>query len=92
MLAMELSVQQVIRYQGQVGSLSPLSPAIVMRMLIVIPLTQWVYGIAMLSSLAISTVKWRGLTYRIQSPGNIRLVAYHPYQWLDQPIDPKVSL
>lgn len=92
MLAMELSVQQIIRHQGQVNALTPLTPTVIGKMFIAIPLTQWFYGISMISSLWESTVKWRGLTYRIMSPGNVRLVAYHPYQWLDQPIDPKISL
>ena len=61
-------------------------------MLIVIPLTQWVYGLTILSSLWVSTITWRGLTYRIKGRENIRLVEYRPYQWLDQPIDPKASL
>jgi len=92
MLAMELSIQQVMRYQGQVNALTQLTPMLVLRMLIAIPLTQWVYGVVMISSLWTPTVRWRGLTYRIQSPENIRLTAYQPYQWLDQPVDPKVSL
>ncbi|MBD2294668.1 glycosyltransferase family 2 protein [Anabaena sphaerica FACHB-251] len=90
MLVMELGIQEVIRSQGQVTP--QVSLTTIMKMLIAIPLTQWVYGLAMLSSLWMSTVTWRGLTYRIQSPWHIRLVEYHPYQWLDQPIDPKISL
>jgi cellulose synthase/poly-beta-1,6-N-acetylglucosamine synthase-like glycosyltransferase len=97
MLILEQGIQRVMHFQGQ--SLSKtgytnakLAPAAVLKMLIVIPLTQWVYGVAMLSSLWMSTVKWRGLSYRVQGPWNIRLVEYRPYQWLDQPVDPKASL
>lgn len=90
MLVMELGVQEIIRSQGQ--PIPEISLTNILKMLIAIPLTQWVYGLAMLSSLWISTVTWRGLTYKIKSPWHIRLVEYHPYQWLDQPIDPKISL
>jgi hypothetical protein len=90
MLILEQVVQQVVRSQDQ--AIAKLTPIAVLKMLLVIPLTQWVYGIAMLSSLWMSTVKWRGINYRIQGPWNIRLLEYRPYQWLDQPIDPKVSL
>ncbi|MFN6565873.1 glycosyltransferase [Nostoc minutum NIES-26] len=90
MLILEQGVKQVIRAQGQ--PVTKLSVATVAKMLIGIPLTQWVYGIAMLSSISISTVKWRGIVYRIQGPWNIRLVEYHPYDLLDQPIDSKISL
>ncbi|MEO3706387.1 glycosyltransferase [Trichormus azollae] len=90
MLVMELGVQEVIRSQGQVTP--QVSLTTIIKMLIAIPLTQWVYGLAMLSSLWMSTVTWRGLTYKVQGPWNIHLVEYHPYQWLDQPIDGKLSL
>jgi cellulose synthase/poly-beta-1,6-N-acetylglucosamine synthase-like glycosyltransferase len=90
MLILEKGVQRIMRFQDQ--AIAKISAAAIMKMLIVIPLTQWVYGVAMLSSLWMSTVKWRGLTYRVQGPGNVRLVEYRPYQWLDQPVDPKVSL
>ncbi|MFM6277949.1 MAG: glycosyltransferase family 2 protein, partial [Dolichospermum sp.] len=45
-----------------------------------------------ISSLWTSSISWRGITYRIQGSENIRLIEYRPYQWLDQPIDPKTSL
>ncbi|MEA5576656.1 glycosyltransferase family 2 protein [Anabaena sp. UHCC 0451] len=90
MLVMELGVQEIIRAQDQ--PVPQVSLTTIMKMLLAIPCTQWVYGLAMLSSIRMSTVTWRGLTYRIQSPWHIRLVEYHPYQWLDQPIDPKISL
>ncbi|WP_414563597.1 MULTISPECIES: glycosyltransferase [unclassified Anabaena] len=89
-LILELAVSPVIRFQGQ--PMTPLSVATVGKILIAIPLTQWVYGLAMLSSLWMSTVKWRGIVYRVQNPWNIRLVEYHPYDLLDQPIDSKISL
>jgi cellulose synthase/poly-beta-1,6-N-acetylglucosamine synthase-like glycosyltransferase len=90
MLTMELGVQEIFRSQAQ---LIPQIPLItIIKMWIAIPFTQWFYGLAVLSSLWMSKVTWRGLTYRINSPWNIRLIEYHPYQWLDQPIDPKISL
>jgi len=90
MLLMELGIHQVLRNQGE--KIPKLSPVIVLKMLIIIPLTQWIYGLTMLSSLWTSTITWRGITYRIQGRENIRLIEYRPYQWLDQPIDTKASL
>jgi cellulose synthase/poly-beta-1,6-N-acetylglucosamine synthase-like glycosyltransferase len=90
MLLMELGIHQVLHNQGE--KIPNLSPATILKMLITIPLTQWVYGLIMFSSLWISTVTWRGLIYRIQGRQNIHLLEYRPYQWLDQPIDPKSSL
>ncbi|MFW9263863.1 glycosyltransferase [Nostoc sp. CALU 546] len=90
MLVLELEIQRVIRSNDQ--ATAKLSVATIIKMLIAIPLTQWVYGLAMLSSLWTSTVTWRGVSYRVQGPWNVRLIEYRPYQWLDQPIDSKVSL
>lgn len=90
MLLMEISIHHILRNQGK--KIPKLSPLIILKMLIAIPLTQWIYGLIILSSLWTSSITWRGLTYRIQGPENIRLIEYRPYQWLDQPIDPKASL
>jgi cellulose synthase/poly-beta-1,6-N-acetylglucosamine synthase-like glycosyltransferase len=90
MLLMELGIYKVLHNQGE--RIPKLSSYTILRMLISIPLTQWVYGLIMLSSLWTSTINWRGLTYRIKGRENIRLIEYRPYQWLDQPIDPKASL
>ncbi|AKG23062.1 glycosyltransferase [Calothrix sp. 336/3] len=57
-----------------------ISPAIILKLLIGIPLTQWVYTTAILTSIRMSKVTWRGITYHIKSPWNIRLQAYHPYR------------
>ncbi|MBD6614623.1 glycosyltransferase family 2 protein [Komarekiella sp. 'clone 1'] len=90
MLIVEYGVQQVIRLNEQ--PMTELSATTIIKMLIGIPLTQWVYGLALVSSLWISTVTWRGVSYRVKGPWNIRLVEYRPYQWLDQPVDSKASL
>ncbi|MBE8971377.1 glycosyltransferase family 2 protein [Nostocales cyanobacterium LEGE 12452] len=99
MLVLELEIQRVVRSNDQAMPTgkpfhvyAKLSAATIIKMLIGIPLTQWVYGLAMLSSLWTSTVTWRGVSYRVKGPWNIRLVEYRPYQWLDQPINSKVSL
>ncbi|GBE92857.1 glycosyltransferase [Nostoc cycadae] len=90
MLTLEIGVKPVILAQGQ--SVTKLSVGTILKMLLAIPLTQWVYGLALLSSLLRSTIKWRGAIYRVQGPWNIRLVEYQAYDFLDQPIDSKISL
>ncbi|ARV57938.1 glycosyltransferase [Nostocales cyanobacterium HT-58-2] len=90
MLALEQGVQQVVRKHGE--PMTELSATTVMKMLIAIPLTQWVYGLAMISSLGMQRVNWRGVSYQIKGPWGIRLVEYRPYQLLDEPNDSKVSI
>ncbi|MEA5617318.1 glycosyltransferase family 2 protein [Cronbergia sp. UHCC 0137] len=86
---LEREIQKVIYHQQQ--PMNKLSFTQILKMLIGIPLTHWVYGLTMLSSLWMSKVKWRGITYQVKSPWNIRLLDYRPYQLLDQP-NGKISL
>ncbi|MBW4641480.1 MAG: glycosyltransferase family 2 protein [Goleter apudmare HA4340-LM2] len=90
MLIVEQGVQQVLPYHGQ--PVPKLSLTTIGKLFLGIPLTQWVYGLGLLSSLWMPTVKWRGVTYLINGPWNIRLVKYQPYQLLEQPGDRKLSL
>ncbi|MFH7029703.1 MAG: glycosyltransferase [Heteroscytonema crispum UTEX LB 1556] len=90
MLALEQGVKQVIRFYNE--PTTELSTGIIIKMSIAIPLTQWVYGWAMLSSLWIQTVKWRGVTYRVTGPWNINLVEYRPFELLEKTGDRKLSL
>jgi cellulose synthase/poly-beta-1,6-N-acetylglucosamine synthase-like glycosyltransferase len=90
MLTLELGVRPVIVAQGQ--QTTKLSFGAILKMAIAIPLTQWIYGLAIIFSLGISTIKWRGVIYRVKGPWNIRLVEYQAYDFLDQPVDSKISL
>ncbi len=89
-IALQKGVQQVTSKHGE--SKAKLSPSTIAKMLLAIPLTNWTHGLALISSLWMSTVNWRGAIYRINGPWNIRLIEYRPYQLFDQPIDTKVSL
>ncbi|MBE9007250.1 glycosyltransferase family 2 protein [Fortiea sp. LEGE XX443] len=89
-LFLELAVQPEIRAQGQ--HVTRLSAAMITKIAIALPFTQWVYGLAMLASFQMPTVHWRGVTYQVKGPWNIHLLEYRPYQMVDQPSDRKVSL
>jgi hypothetical protein len=90
MLGFEVGVQQAIRFQEK--TTTKLSAVTLMKMLIAIPLTQWVYGLAFLSSLRTPTVNWRGVSYEVKGPWNVRLVKYHPYELSNQSDESKLSL
>ena len=89
-LFLEQGIQLVISSDHQPSP--QLSVAVIFRMLIAIPCTQWVYGLVFFSSLWISKVKWRGITYKFKSPWKMRLVEYRPYQLSDQPVSPNISV
>ncbi|QLE59073.1 glycosyltransferase family 2 protein [Nostoc sp. TCL26-01] len=82
MLFLELGVQPIIRSHGQ--QVTKLSAPLIWRMIVSMPLTHWVYGWAMLAALRMQTVTWRGVTYEVNSTGNIQLMEYRPYQSVNQ--------
>jgi cellulose synthase/poly-beta-1,6-N-acetylglucosamine synthase-like glycosyltransferase len=90
MLIIELSIQPIIHAYGQ--QVTQLSAPIICKMAIALPFTQWIYGLAMLASLKMSTVNWRGVTYQVKGPWHIRLLEYRPYHSSDQPSDRQISL
>jgi cellulose synthase/poly-beta-1,6-N-acetylglucosamine synthase-like glycosyltransferase len=89
-LILEKEIQQVLHRHGEPPT--KLSTIAIIRLFLGIPFTQWVSGVAMLSSLWMPTVKWRGVTYEVKGSWNLRLLEYRPYQILDQPSDRKLSL
>ena len=89
-LMLEKSVRQVIKKRGEVTT--RFNKNTIWRILIGIPFTQWFYFIALVSCHWMPIVNWRGVNYRIKGPFKIRMLEYRPYKWIDQPIDPNISL
>ncbi|MEO0935127.1 MAG: glycosyltransferase family 2 protein [Cyanobacteria bacterium J06641_2] len=85
----EISVRKVISYRWLIPNISF---ATLGKILIGIPLTQWFYGFALLSSMWVSKISWRNIIYRIKNPFNIQLTKYQPYQSDEQAVDNQVSL
>ena len=69
-----------------------ISPSLLIKTFIGLPLTHWFYGFALMSSMWISKVSWRKIIYHIKSPFNIVLTEYHPYQSDNQEVDKQISL
>lgn len=90
MIFLEMSIQPVIRAQDK--PVIELSWPLIWKMIMGMPFTQWIYAIAMFRSFDMPTVHWRGVTYEVKGPWQIRLKQYHPYQTVDQPSDRQISL
>lgn len=89
-LTLEKSVRQVISRRGEV---SPrFNKSKIWKIFVGTPFTQWFYFIALVSCHWMPIVNWRGINYQIKGPFKIRMMEYRPYKWVDQPIDPKISL
>ena len=90
MALLEGSVRKVVGRRGEsVGRFSPLTWS---RAVLSIPLAQGIHLVAVLLSMFRREVSWRGVTYRIRGPWDIRLVAYQPYRMKHRDPDTNTSL
>lgn len=76
--AMEVAVRRIVGARGQPTGW--LRAGTVVKVLAAIPLTQAVYSAALISSVFLRTVEWRGILYRVGGPWQIRLTEYRPYE------------
>jgi hypothetical protein len=75
--AIETGVRHSTQARGE--SLAGMRARDVPRVLAAMLLTQIVYAAALLSSLFLRTVDWRGIRYRVDGPAGIRMIEYKPY-------------
>jgi hypothetical protein len=67
------------------------SPITYLKLIAAIPLTQLLCAIALWQAMVAQQVEWRGITYQIKGPWDIKLLEYFPYQYLKR-THPKTSL
>ena len=85
----ERAVRQKLMLRHE--SLPPLSIKTFGKLIIALPLTQLICAIALWQTLLTKQVEWRGITYRVRGPSDIKLLKYVPYQYLHR-TNPKTSL
>ena len=72
-------------------SLPNLSAITFLKFIVAVPLTQLVCAIALWQAMLTRQVEWRGITYQVKGPWDIKLLEYFPYQYLKR-TNPKTSL
>lgn len=77
-IALEKVIQRVIIQSRE--TVSQISIVTAMRIFIGVPITQWFYSLALISSYWMPRVLWRGVEYEVRGPWDVRLVEYKPYQ------------
>jgi len=77
LIPMELAMRQIAELRGENSNW--LSPGGQLKCLAIIPLTQIVYAAALMSSLLIRRVVWRGIDYHVEGPWNITRERYQSY-------------
>ena len=83
------AVQKKLMLRGE--SLPSGSIGNFLKLIIAIPLTQLVCAIALWQAMLTQQVEWRGITYQVKGPWDIKLLQYFPYQYLNR-TNPKTSL
>ncbi len=70
-----------------------INPAILLKLLIAVPATQFVHGAAVLKVLFLKRIDWRGVSYQIRAPFDVRLLEdRQPFHQADAPTDSLNSL
>jgi cellulose synthase/poly-beta-1,6-N-acetylglucosamine synthase-like glycosyltransferase len=75
---MEALVRRIVRGRGEPAGWLTLGGAF--KLLAAIGLTQAVYPAALVSAMRVRRVEWRGVSYEIGGPFDIRLVEYRPHR------------
>jgi hypothetical protein len=73
---LEYRVARIARERGERAAW--ISPAVLAKLILVIPLTQCVHMAAVLTVLLRNQIDWRGVTYEIRGSYDVRLVADRP--------------
>ena len=77
LIPIELSVRRIARARGDSTGWLGVGSAI--KLLLAVPVTQFVYGWALAGTMHMKIVDWRGVSYRIDGPWDIRLIEYRPF-------------
>ena len=85
----ERAIRQKLALRNE--TLPPYSAVTLLKLLLAIPLTQLVCAIAFWQAMLTKQVEWRGITYQIKGPWDIKLLEYFPYHYLNRN-NPKSSL
>ncbi|MCP9793022.1 glycosyltransferase family 2 protein [Vulcanococcus limneticus Candia 3F8] len=73
---LEFAVHRINRYRGDRADWIKWHQ--LWKLLWLVPVTQFTYAIALLRSIRLRTVRWRGIDYEISGPWNIRMTNYQP--------------
>lgn len=87
---LEDRVRSIVKRKGEI--LPSINVNTIFKVLAALPITQMVYGLALTLAIFMRQVEWRGITYQIKGPWDIKLVKYQPYTYSDKPIDSMASL
>ncbi len=77
LICLDLGVRKVVKARGEV--MTSFSALMIVKGLIAIPLTQLISAVAVVRAALTRSIEWRGISYQIKGPWEIKLTEYHPY-------------
>ncbi|MBE9214083.1 glycosyltransferase family 2 protein [Plectonema cf. radiosum LEGE 06105] len=90
LVILEYQVRGIFQQKGE--TVPSVDIRTIFKVLLALPLTQIVYSLALTSAMFMRQVEWRGITYQIKGPWDIKLVKYQPYSYSEKPVDSILSL
>lgn len=78
LLLIDSAVRRVAKLRGEQHDALPV--AAYLKMICAVPLTQFIYAIAAVVAWLRRTVRWRGVTYELHGPYNVKLVDDQPFE------------
>lgn len=87
---LERSIQRVLRARGE--TVQPFPLATMLKLLICLPISQFICTKALVSTLWMRSVQWRGVSYSVKAPWQICLLQDAPYLSLESVTHQKISL
>ena len=78
------AIRRLLRDRGE--TLPDFTPAILLKLVATIPLTQLLYMASVIDCMFMRQVDWRGVTYKIDGPWNVQMIDYQPMA-----VDPTVA-
>ena len=86
---LENSIRKIAQRRGEPTNW--LSTLGFLKFLVVMPVTQVVYAVALVSSVAAKSTSWRGIEYQVDGPWQIQMLKYQPFEQTESQ-DQKSSL
>jgi hypothetical protein len=87
---LETGVRKVVANRGEETTTSSFVAWV--KTVLAIPLTQCIHMTAVLLAIFRKQVAWRGVTYHVRGPWDVRMVGYKPYEQPADSVDSNVSL
>jgi hypothetical protein len=90
LVGIERPIRRLARGRGEPAT--PLRRTTLPKILLAIPLATAVHSACLVAAAVARRVRWRGITYLVKGPHDVRLLTYHPFRPPEETPERKASL